>query len=174
MTTEAVVDRLGRELGDLLEEHGSGLRPGARECAKFRDDPVGFDQWGGRAPVEYQEKIMRSAAANKYTAVCGAHSTGKDWLLGSLATWAVYARSMLVLVISATERQAPIRCGADCEQPDSGAPVATAMPIRHDFTTSVLRRRRRYLDAGTATCSRELSTSSRSLWWALAEPALTG
>ena len=105
MTTEARVDRLGRELGDLLEEHGSGLGPGARECAKFRDDPVGFDQWGGRAPVEYQCNIMRSVVTNRYTTVRSGHGCGKDWLLGSLAVWAAYARRMLVLVISATERQ---------------------------------------------------------------------
>lgn len=104
--TDTRLDRLGRELGELVEEHASGLAPGARRCARYRDDPVGFDRWGGREPEDFQEAIMNAVHAQRYTTVRGGNGTGKDWLLGSLAIWAAFARQMLVLVISATERQA--------------------------------------------------------------------
>jgi len=103
---DARLDRLGRELGELLEEHEVGLGVGAPECKRYRNDPVGFDLWGGREPEDFQQDIMRAVHEGRYVAVRGGNGVGKDWLLGSLAIWAAFARRMLVLVISATERQA--------------------------------------------------------------------
>ncbi len=103
--TDGRVDRLDRELGELLGESTQGVGPGVRKCARYRDDPVAFDHWAERTPESFQEPIMHSVVTNRYTAVRGAHGTGKDWALGSLAVWAAYARNMLVLIISATERQ---------------------------------------------------------------------
>ena len=109
MTTAAPtwtsLERSRTEIGDLLEEHQGGLLPGAPELKQFSDDPVDFDRWSGREPVDYQIEIMESVVSERYTGVKGAQGVGKDRLLGSLAVWAAYCRKMLVLVISATERQ---------------------------------------------------------------------
>jgi len=104
--TDVRLDRLGVQLGELLEEHTVGLGILAPECTRFADDPVGFDHWAEREPEIFQEDIMYAVHAQRYTAVAGANGVGKDWLLGSLAVWAAFARRMLVLVISATEKQA--------------------------------------------------------------------
>jgi len=103
--TDAKLDRLGRELGERLEVVATGLAPRAPALRAYADDPVGFSKWAGREPADYQEAVMRAVAAERYVAWKSGHGVGKDWALGDLATWAAYARGMLVLVVSATERQ---------------------------------------------------------------------
>ena len=103
--TDGRVDRLGRELEELLGESTGGLGLGARACTRYRNDPVGFDRWAGRDPVDYQQDIMRAVLAQRYVTVAGGNGVGKDFLLASLAIWAAFARKMLVIVVSATEKQ---------------------------------------------------------------------
>ena len=74
-------------------------------CVKFRDDPVAFAAGAGARPTDYQEEIMRSVVENRRTVVAGCHASGKEWAAGWVASWAHFARGMLVVVVSATERQ---------------------------------------------------------------------
>jgi hypothetical protein len=98
------LQRLERDVGELLAEQTRG-RPLEEFAAKWADDPVGFDQRSGRAPTDYQQRIMRSVVQNRFTAVRGCHGAGKEFTAGGLAVWAAYCRKMLVLIVSATERQ---------------------------------------------------------------------
>src|SRR5205823_13285455 len=66
---------------------------------EFSRDELGFE------PYDKQVEIFDSFTANKRTAVRGAHGTGKDAALAVIALYAAYVLGMLVLVISATERQ---------------------------------------------------------------------
>lgn len=102
-----ILDRLaGLELeaGELIDTHERGRDP--REFRKYRDDPVafmraelGFEPW--HKQVEVAEAVLR----HKKVAVRGHHGAGKDAVLAALMLWACYARGMLVVAISATERQ---------------------------------------------------------------------
>lgn len=103
MSLKTDVGRLQHDVGELLAEHGRG-RP-LEEFEEWADDPVGFDRRHGRDPVDYQCRIMESVRDERYTVVRGCHASGKEWTAGSLAVWAAYARRMLVLIVSATERQ---------------------------------------------------------------------
>lgn len=103
MTVEPRVQRIEDGVGELLEEHAG--RASHEELSRWEDDPVGWDLEAGRDPVDYQREIMESVAENKRTAWRGCHACGKDYTIGSLAVWGAYARGMLVLVVSATERQ---------------------------------------------------------------------
>lgn len=102
-TYDAALREAERLRGDLVEEHPGRASP--EELSRWADDPVAWDLEAGREPVDYQRDVMRSVATNKRTAWRGCHACGKDWAIGSLAVWGAYARGMLVLVVSATERQ---------------------------------------------------------------------
>lgn len=73
--------------------------------ASWWDDPLGYSRELGRDPTDYQAEILRATLTNKYTAVRGCHGAGKDWTIGTLAAFLALVRGMLVLIISATERQ---------------------------------------------------------------------
>lgn len=102
-TYDAAVQEAERLRGELVEE--SAGRASRSELSEWADDPVGWDVEAGRDPVDYQRAVMGSVAENKRTAWRGCHACGKDHTIGSLAVWGAYARGMLVLVVSATERQ---------------------------------------------------------------------
>lgn len=101
--TWGAVPRLFDELGVVEEEYAA--RTSSKDLAPWRYDPVGFDVAMGRNPTDYQQEIMRSVVQNRYTVVRGCHGAGKEHIAGSLAVWGATVPGMLVLVISATERQ---------------------------------------------------------------------
>jgi hypothetical protein len=100
-----VTDRIaGLELdaAALIEAH----RGETRDFSEYRDEPVRFMLEVLRfAPWERQIDVAESVLRHKRTAVRGCHGAGKDALLAALMLWAAYARGMLVIAISATERQ---------------------------------------------------------------------
>ena len=100
--TQAAVDRLGLQVGELIAEHAG---PEIQDLQQWADDPIGFAENIGRDPVDYQRRIMESVVASKYTVVRGCHGSGKEWVAGQVAIWAAYCRRILVLTVSATELQ---------------------------------------------------------------------
>jgi phage terminase large subunit len=103
--TPSRVDRLALDVGALLEEHGSGFGPRSAELAPFENDPMAFDARAGREPEPYQSDVMRSVVSNRFTCWRACHGVGKEWTAGTLALWGAYCRGMLVLIVSATQRQ---------------------------------------------------------------------
>ena len=109
--TTAQVDRLYRDIGEaeairdelVAEHHGGNLE----QFEAYADDPVGFqrDVLGARYVADYQREHAESVRDNPRTVVRGAHAIGKEWEAARLALWAAYARGMLVLIISQTQRQ---------------------------------------------------------------------
>ena len=98
------IERLGRDLGDLLATHERGRS--LDEFTVYRDDPIGFirdvlhgDPWGR------QEEIAEAVRESPLTVVRSCNGAGKDWLAARLALWWVYARKGLALVTGPTERQ---------------------------------------------------------------------
>jgi len=102
-TYHAALQEAERLRGELVEEHRA--EADATDWSRWADDPVGWDLEAGRDPVDYQRDVMGSVAENIFTTWRGCNGCGKEWTAGSLAVWAAYARGMLVLVVSATERQ---------------------------------------------------------------------
>lgn len=102
-TYSEAAKELDRLRGDLVEEHPGRASPEYLEG--WSNDPVGWDREAGREPTGYQAEVMESVARQKLTAWRGCHASGKEFTIASLAVWAAYARGMLVLVVSATEKQ---------------------------------------------------------------------
>lgn len=102
-TYEAARRELEETFGELIEAQKG--RASQEELSQWADDPVGWDREAGREPVDYQCRVMESYVENKRTTWRGCHGCGKEWTLGSLAVHGAYSRGMLVLVISATEKQ---------------------------------------------------------------------
>ena len=100
--TQAAVDRLGLQVGELLAEHAG---PETEDFQKWADDPVGFVESHGGDPTDYQRRILESVVSDKFVVVRGCHGSGKEWVAGQVAVWAAYCRRMLVLIVSATELQ---------------------------------------------------------------------
>jgi hypothetical protein len=98
------IDRIDRDLGDLLASHERGRS--LDDFAVYRDDPTGFirDVLHGE-PWERQELIAKTVQERPLTVVRSCNGAGKDWLAGRLALWWVYARGGLALVTGPTERQ---------------------------------------------------------------------
>jgi hypothetical protein len=103
MSTAREIATLQRDVGELLAERDRG-RP-LEEFGTWADDPAGFITRAGREPTDYQRQIVESVRDNRFTVVRGCHGAGKEWTAGAVAVWAAYCRRMLVLVVSATERQ---------------------------------------------------------------------
>lgn len=104
MANAELLDRLRGEVGDLVAQHAETR--GVADFARYKGRPVAFMREElNFEPYAKQIAIAESFLANKRTVVRGAHGTGKDALLGALALYAAYVEGMLVLVISATERQ---------------------------------------------------------------------
>jgi phage terminase large subunit len=104
MTRATNLDRLRRELGELLERHERARD--IKSFAPYRDDPVSFirDVLGG-APWSAQIEIAQGVRDNPLVVVRSCNGAGKDWLAARLALWWVYARKGFVLVTGPTERQ---------------------------------------------------------------------
>jgi phage terminase large subunit len=104
VTRKARIERIGDDLGELIAKHERGRSPAT--FRKYRDDPVGFcKELLGFEPWSKQVEICASVLNNKRTVVRGHHGAGKDAILAALILWACYARDMLCVAISATERQ---------------------------------------------------------------------
>ena len=104
MASTADISRLREQVGDLVARH-SDVRS-AKDFARYKDDPVGFMREElSFDPYPKQVEIIESYIHNRRTAVHGFHGAGKDAVLAAIALHAAYCRGMLVLAISATERQ---------------------------------------------------------------------
>ena len=98
------VRKLTAEGGELLARHDETRD--LRDFARYKGRPLDFmrDELGFE-PYAKQAEIVESFLQYRRTVVRGAHGTGKDAILGALALYAAYVEGMLVLVVSATERQ---------------------------------------------------------------------
>jgi len=98
------IERIGRDLGDLLASHDRGRS--LDEFSRYADDPIGFirDVLHGE-PWGRQEEIAEAVRESPLTVVRSCNGAGKDWLAARLALWWVYARGGLALVTGPTERQ---------------------------------------------------------------------
>jgi hypothetical protein len=98
------VRRLREDVGELVARHGQ-----TRDVADFRRyrgrpveffrEELGFEPWAK------QIEMAEAFHAHRRVVVPGAHGTGKDACLAPLMLYAAYVCGMLVLGISATERQ---------------------------------------------------------------------
>ncbi|MCZ6824096.1 MAG: hypothetical protein O7E50_00240, partial [Gemmatimonadetes bacterium] len=77
------IERLGRDLGDLLASHKRGRS--LDEFAVYRDDPIGFirEVLGGE-PWSRQVEIARAVEASPLVVVRSANAVGKDWVAARL------------------------------------------------------------------------------------------
>lgn len=98
MTT--TVDRLRRELGELLERYERARD--LDEFSAYAADPVGFirDVLGGE-PWSAQEELAEAVRGEPLTVVRSCNSAGKDWIAARLALWWTYCRRGLVLLTGA-------------------------------------------------------------------------
>jgi hypothetical protein len=104
MSIERQIAQLGERADAVLAHHKRGKRK--LELKKYFDDPVGFARDICKfEPHAKQIEAMESVVRGKRTHIRGHHGAGKDAVLAVLMLWACYARGMLVLAISATEKQ---------------------------------------------------------------------
>src|SRR4051812_31760098 len=98
------LERLEVEAGALLTRHNA--RRSLKSFARYKGRPLDFmrDELGF-TPYDKQVEIVDAFLAHRWTAVRGFHGAGKDAVLGALMLHAAYCEGMLVLAISATERQ---------------------------------------------------------------------
>lgn len=101
---KGAIERLGRDLGDLLERHETARD--LRESERYAEDPVGFfrEVLGGE-PWSKQEEMALAVLESPLVVVRSCNGAGKDWTAARLALWWVYARRGLALVTGPTERQ---------------------------------------------------------------------
>lgn len=100
--TTRTLDRLEERVGELISAQASART----DFSEYRDRPedfmrevLGFEPWAK------QVEICRAVLDGKRVVVRGHHGAGKDAILAALLLWACYARQMLCIVVSATERQ---------------------------------------------------------------------
>ncbi len=101
---KAALERIGRDLGDLLARHERGRD--LSEFGRYAEDPVGFirEVLHGE-PWSRQVEITEAVKGSPLVVVRSAQAVGKDWVAARLALWWVYARGGLVLLTGPTERQ---------------------------------------------------------------------
>ena len=104
MTSTAVVERLGVQVGEVIARHERARD--IRDFSKFEDDPDGFfrdvlgcEMWSKQ--VEMAELVRD----NPRTVVVTANGLGKDFLTARMALWWVFARRGLCILTGPTERQ---------------------------------------------------------------------
>jgi phage terminase large subunit len=102
VTTE--VRKLEADVDALLALHDSASR--AKSFGQYKDRPVEFmREVLDFHPYDKQIEVIMSFVANRQTAVRGFHGAGKDAVLAPIMMYAAYVLEMLVLAISATEKQ---------------------------------------------------------------------
>ncbi len=88
----------------LIKQHAE--RRDLDSFAPYWDDPLKFMAVEcDFRPCAKQIDVIDAFIAGKRTVVRGCHGAGKDAVLSALAMFAAYVRGMLVLAMSATERQ---------------------------------------------------------------------
>jgi hypothetical protein len=98
------VAKLGIEVGQVVARHEQ--TSAVVDFSRYRDAPVAFMRDVlNFEPWSKQIEIAESVLSHKRTVCSGCHAAGKDAVLAPLMLWAAYARGMLVLAISATEKQ---------------------------------------------------------------------
>ncbi|MGH7558631.1 MAG: hypothetical protein ACREMD_12805 [Gemmatimonadota bacterium] len=102
--TQATLQRLQREVGELLERHDRGRD--LSELEVYRGRPIDFARevlgvtfWG------VQEEIARATMTDRRLCLVGANSVGKDFACAVLALYAAFVEGALVLITAATQRQ---------------------------------------------------------------------
>jgi hypothetical protein len=103
--TSATVDRIERNLGELLARHRSTRS--LASFARYRDDPVGFlrDVLHEKYIIPQQIAAAESVRDHRQTMIRGCQGSGKDHLAARLALWWVYARQGLAILSGPTDRQ---------------------------------------------------------------------
>lgn len=95
---------LENNIAELVARHDSARD--VRDFREYRDRPVEFMRAElGFHPYDKQIEVIEAFAQHRRIVVRGCHGAGKDALLAPLMLHAAYCRGMLVLAISATERQ---------------------------------------------------------------------
>ena len=100
--TDTRLDRLEERVGELIARQDSART----DFTAYRDRPEDFmREVLGFTPWSKQVEVCRAVLDGKRVVVRGHHGAGKDAVLAALLLWSAYARQMLCIVISATERQ---------------------------------------------------------------------
>ncbi len=103
--TSRHLDRLEERFGELLGARASS-RADFSEYAEGLDGLLRFlREVCHMDPTPKQVEVCRSFLEHKRTVVRGHHGAGKDAIQGVLALYAAYVLQMLVILVSATERQ---------------------------------------------------------------------
>jgi hypothetical protein len=106
MSTSYVSDirQLREGVGELIARHDETR--GVADFARYKGRVEAFAREElGFTPYGKQIEMFESFTANKRTVVQGCHGAGKDAALACIALYAAFVEGMLVLVVSATERQ---------------------------------------------------------------------
>lgn len=104
MSTAYEVEKLRAEVDQVLAAHGETRD--IASFAKYRGRPVDFMREElGFTPYEMQIEVIEAFERDRRIVVAGCHGAGKDAILAPLMLYAAYVLHMLVLAISATERQ---------------------------------------------------------------------
>ncbi|MGH7556351.1 MAG: hypothetical protein ACREMD_00935 [Gemmatimonadota bacterium] len=100
----ATLQRLQREVGQLLERHDRGRD--LSELEVYRGRPIDFARevlgvtfWGA------QEELSRATMTDRRLCLVGANSVGKDFACAVLALYAAFVEGALVLITAASQRQ---------------------------------------------------------------------
>ena len=90
--TAARLDRLGRDVEALLEEHADGARPRDPALAAYADDPAAFvETVTGGWLWEKPRAIIAALRDHRKVAVRACHGASKDWTAARIALWWVFA-----------------------------------------------------------------------------------
>jgi phage terminase large subunit len=90
--TAARLDRLGRGVEALLEEHADGARPRDPALARHAGDPVAFiETVTGGWLWEKPRAIIAALRDHRKVAVRACHGASKDWTAARIALWWVFA-----------------------------------------------------------------------------------
>jgi hypothetical protein len=105
MTTHATLDRLERDLGELLASRKRSAQD-KRTFTRYRRDPVGFIRkvLGAKQLWSKQVEIAEAVRDDEQVAVMSANGIGKDFIAAGLMLWWVFCRDGLVLLTGPGER----------------------------------------------------------------------
>ncbi len=107
MANKALLDRLGIDVGELVERHAK-VKKGV-DYTRYADDPVGFTRKILKGELwSMQEEIAEAVRDNPSVVVRSCNAAGKDFVAAQLALWWVYCQKGLVLLTGPTERQVKV------------------------------------------------------------------